>query len=80
MALVKKPPETIERRIHLEEPVSRLLDDYCKFVDCTPDYVANFALKKMLARDPEYKKWKASQSADPPAKEPTALSHTARTA
>jgi hypothetical protein len=61
VALVKKPPQTIERRIELEEPVSRLLDDYCKFVDCTPDYVTNFALKKMLARDPDYKKWKASQ-------------------
>jgi hypothetical protein len=63
MALIKKPPESIERRIRLEEPVSRLLDDYCRFVDCTPDYVANFALRKMLARDPEYKKWKASQHA-----------------
>ena len=63
MALIKKPPETVERHIRLEEPVSQLLDDYCHFVDCTPDYVTNFALRKMLSRDPEYKKWKASQSA-----------------
>jgi hypothetical protein len=62
MAMVKKPPETVERRIRLEEPVSQLLDDYSRFVDCTPDYVANFALRKMLARDPEYRKWRASQS------------------
>jgi hypothetical protein len=34
----------------------------CKFVDGTPDYVANFALRKTLARDPEYRKWKASDN------------------
>lgn len=62
MALIKKPPETVERRIRLEEPVSRLLDDYCQFVDCGPDYVTNFALRKMLGRDPEYRRWKASQA------------------
>ena len=63
MAMIKKPPETVERHIRLEEPVSQLLDDYSRFVDCTPDYVANFALRKMLSRDPEYRKWKASQPA-----------------
>jgi hypothetical protein len=66
MAMIKKPPETVARRIRLEEPVSQLLDDHSRFVDCTPDYVANFALRKMLARDPEFKKWKASQSVAPP--------------
>ena len=68
MPLIKKPPETVERTIRLEEPVSQLLDDYCRFVDCTPDYVTNFALRKMLARDPEYKKWKTSQPAGSPRK------------
>ena len=61
MAFIKKPPEHVERTLRLEEPVSELLDEYCEFVDCTPDYVANFALRKMLARDPEYRKWKAAQ-------------------
>jgi hypothetical protein len=62
MAIVKRPPESVNRSLSLEKPVSELLDDYCKFVDCTPDYVANFALKKMLSRDPEYKKWRASRN------------------
>lgn len=79
MALVKKPPRTTERRIHLEEPVSRLLDDYCRFVDCTPDYVNNFALKKPLGRDTEYTRWKASQPAASTVKETAASSHAART-
>jgi hypothetical protein len=61
MALVKKPPETVNRTIKLDQPVSELLDDYCRFVDCTPDYVANFTLRKTLARDPDFKKWKATR-------------------
>jgi hypothetical protein len=60
MPIVKRPPESVNRSLSLEKPVSDLLNDYCKFVDCTADYVANFALKKTLSRDPEYKKWKAT--------------------
>jgi hypothetical protein len=63
MALIKKPPETVERHIRLDEPVSQLLDDHCRFIDCTPDYVTNFALRKMLAREGDCKKWKGSQAA-----------------
>jgi hypothetical protein len=61
MAFIKKPPENVSRSSQLEKPVSELLDDYRKFVDCTPDYVANFALRKTLARDPEYRNGKATQ-------------------
>jgi hypothetical protein len=66
MAIVKRPPESVSRSLSLEKPVSELLDDYCKFVDCSADYVANFALKKMLSRDPEYKKWKAAHNGASP--------------
>ena len=66
MAIVKRPPESVNRCWSLEKPVSELLDDYRKFVDCTPDYVANFALRKTLARDPECRKWKASKNGPVP--------------
>src|SRR6266853_3773567 len=59
MAIVNRPPESANRSLS-PEPVSELLDDYSKFVDCTPDYLANFASGKTLARDPGYRKWKAS--------------------
>jgi hypothetical protein len=62
MAIVKRPPESVNRSLSLETPASELLDDYCKFVDCRPDYVSNFAVRKTLARDPEYRKWKASNN------------------
>jgi len=68
MAIIKKPPESVSRSLKLEQPVSDLLDDYARFVDCTPDYVANSALRKTLARDPDYKKWKAAQNGAAPAK------------
>jgi hypothetical protein len=80
MAVIKKPPETVERHIRLEEPVSQLLDDYSRFVDCTPDYVTNFTLRKMLAREPEYKRRKASQTSSATSKSGSAPSHVPRTA
>ena len=61
MAVIKKPPESVSRSLKLDQPVSDLLDDYARFVDCTADYVANFALRNTLARDPDYRKWKAAQ-------------------
>ena len=61
MAFIKKPPVSVERTLHQQKPVSDLLDEYCRYVDCTAASVANFTLRKMLARDPEYRKWKASQ-------------------
>ena len=63
MAFIKKPPVNVERTLQLEKPVSELLDEYCRFVDCSADYVANFALRKILARDSEFRKWKAAQYA-----------------
>jgi len=62
MALVKKPPETVNRTFQLDQPVSELLDDYCHFVDCTADYVTNFTLRKTLACDPDFRKWKAARN------------------
>jgi hypothetical protein len=61
MAYIKKPPELVSRSIKLEQPTSELLDEYARFVECTPDHVANYALKKLLWRDPEYRKWRAEQ-------------------
>ena len=61
MAYIKKPPQVVSRSIKLEQPVSELLDDYSRFVECTPDHVTNYVLKKLLWRDPEYRKWRTEQ-------------------
>jgi hypothetical protein len=62
MAIVKRPPESVNRSLALENLSTNCSMIRCKFVDGTPDYVANFALGKALARDPEYRKWKASDN------------------
>ena len=61
LAFIKKLPVSVERTLRLEKPVSGLLDEYCRFVDFAADCVANFSLRKMLGRAPEYRKWKASR-------------------
>jgi hypothetical protein len=71
MAYIKKPPELISRSLKLEQPVSELLDDYSNFIECTPDHVTNYVLKKLLSRDPEYKKWRAGQKTAMPARTAT---------
>ena len=79
MPYIKKPPELVSRSLKLEQPVSELLDDYSRFVECTPDHVANYVLKKLLWRDPEYRKWRAEQKATQPktATDPTSMRRTA---
>jgi len=63
MPYIKKPPEVVSRTIKLEQPVNELLDDYSRFVECSPDHVTNFVLKKLLWRDPEYRKWRSERNA-----------------
>jgi hypothetical protein len=79
MAYIKKPPELISRSLKLEQPVNELLDDYSRFVECTPDHVANYVLKKLLWRDPEYRKWRADQRStqNKPTSEPRSIGKTA---
>jgi hypothetical protein len=79
MAYIKKPPEQVTRSLKLEQPVSELLDDYARFSECEPDYVANYVLKKQLWRDPEYRKWRAERktaTSNKPITEPTAPRRT----
>jgi hypothetical protein len=63
MPYIKKPPEVVSRTLKLEQPVSELLDDYSRFVECFPDHVTNYVLKKLLWRDPEYCRWRSERKA-----------------
>jgi hypothetical protein len=71
MAIIKRPPESVARSLRLEQPLSEPLDDCARLVDCSADYVANFALRETLARDPDYKRWKASQGTGGSGKRPS---------
>jgi hypothetical protein len=58
MPIVTKAPAILTRQLHLEEPVSVLLDDYARFIDSSPDHVVNSVLKKTLWGDRDYRKWR----------------------
>jgi len=66
MALVKKPPETISRTLKFDQPISELLDEYCRFVDCTPHYITNCLLRKTFAQNAEFRRWKAARNGGSP--------------
>ena len=58
MSIIKKAPAIKTREVHLEEPVNELLEDYARFIESSPDHVLNSALKKVLWRDRDYRKWR----------------------
>jgi hypothetical protein len=58
MPIIKKAPAILTREVHMEEPVSALLDDYAQFLESSPDHVLNSVLKKTLWRDQDYRKWR----------------------
>ena len=65
MSVIKKAPAIKSREIKLEEPVNELLEDYARFIESTVDHVGNAALKKVLWRDPDYRKWRAERHVAP---------------
>lgn len=73
MSIIKKAPAIKTREVLLEEPVNELLEDYARFIESSPDHVLNAALKKVLWRDQDYRKWRdqrrngpeKAQSTDP---------------
>ena len=64
-SIIKKAPAIKTREVHLEEPVNELLDDYARFIESTPDHVLNAALKKVLWRDQDYRKWREQRRSAP---------------
>jgi len=58
MSVIKKAPGITTREVKLEEPVNELLEDYARFIESSLDHVVNAALKKVLWRDQDYRKWR----------------------
>ena len=66
MPIVKKPPGIMTREVKLEEPVNQLLEDYARFIESSADHVINSALKKVLWRDQDYRKWREERRTPQP--------------
>lgn len=79
MSIINKPPEMVKREYELQEPVAVAVEKYAAFIESTPDHVVNSALKMLLWKDADFRRWRRQQQAPTERKEGTAHSKAART-
>jgi hypothetical protein len=61
MSIINKPSEMVKREYELQEPIAVAVEKYATFIQSTPDHVVNSALKMVLWRDPEFRRWRRQQ-------------------
>lgn len=61
MSIINKPPEMVKREYELQEPIALAVERYAKFIASTPDHVVNSALKMVLWRDADFRRWRKEQ-------------------
>jgi hypothetical protein len=62
MPIVRREPTIVKREIRLEQPVNDLLDDHARFIESRPDHVVNSALRRVLSKDRDCKRWKSQRA------------------
>ena len=63
MSIINKPPEMVKREYELQEPIALAVEKYATFIQSTPDHVVNSALKMVLWRDVDFRRWRKQQQA-----------------
>jgi hypothetical protein len=63
MSIINKPAEMVKREYELQEPIAVAVDKYAVFIQSTPDHVVNSALKMVIWRDVEFRRWRKQQQA-----------------
>jgi hypothetical protein len=61
MSIINKPPEMVKREYELQEPIAVAVEKYAIFIQSTPDHVVNSALKIVIWRDAEFRRWRKQQ-------------------
>ena len=61
MLRISEQPVILNRKIRLEQDASELIEDYARFIESSADHVINSALKKVLWRDQDYRKWREAR-------------------
>src|SRR5258708_37220097 len=61
MSIINKPPEMVKRQYELQEPLALAVEKYAAFIASTPDHVVNSALKMVLSRDADFRRWRKHQ-------------------
>lgn len=81
MSIIKKPevpPEIDTLEIQIEQPLIQMLDRYAEFIGSDRNHVVVSAVRVVLKRDYEFKRWLRQQGAEQkPTKGPRESSETA---
>jgi hypothetical protein len=77
MSIINKPPEMVKREYELEEPIAVAVENYAAYIASTPDHVVNSALKMVLSKDADFRRWRKEQI--PRGKDAGAAAKAART-
>jgi hypothetical protein len=78
MSIINKPPEMVKREFELQEPIAVAVEKYATFIQSTPDHVVNSALKIVIWRDSEFRRWRKQQQAQVDRKDGHAAAKAAR--
>ena len=78
MSIINKPPEMVKREYELQEPIAVAVEKYAAFITSTPDHVVNSALKMVLWKDAEFRRWRRQQQAAAEKKEGASVAKAAR--
>jgi hypothetical protein len=78
MSIINKPPEMVKRDYELQEPIAVAVEKYATFIQSTPDHVVNSALKIVIWRDVEFRRWRKQQQAQVDRKDGHAAAKAAR--
>jgi hypothetical protein len=61
MSIINRPPEMVKREYELQEPIAHAVEKYAIFIQSTPDHVVNSALKMVIWKDAEFRRWRKQQ-------------------
>ena len=78
MSIINKPPEMVKREYELQEPIAVAVEKYATFIQSTPDHVVNSALKIVIWRDVEFRRWRKQQQTPPEKKDGHGAAKAAR--
>jgi hypothetical protein len=78
MSIINKPPEMVKREYELQEPIALAVEKYATFIQSTPDHVVNSALKMVIWRDVEFRRWRKQQQTSAEKKDAHAAAKAAR--
>jgi hypothetical protein len=51
----------VKREYELQDPVVQAVEKYAIFIQSTPDHVVNSALKMVIWKDAEFRRWRKQQ-------------------